>query len=874
MAFLRQWLLILCLLLAGSGALEAATRESRAYAAALADAQDKMWSRAELEFGQFAKKYPKSTNAPMAVLMQAQARFQQGKYTEAGQLLSDTNYLAGAQAAGIADQYARWMGESQFAAGQYAAAAATFVQATKDYPKSPAALTMIVSAAAAHEKLGEWPQLDALLEATNGVFQKAWQMDPDNQQVAAGRLLLARSKFQQANYPAALALLNALNPATLTPEQEGNRAEQLYAVTVAMGNDEGALAATTNLMTMKDSSLRANGVAEHAELLERKGRLKEAAAAWSGNLAADVPPDRQREAILKIADLAAAQNDYTNAAAALDSYLAKFPNSPLVEMAVLTAGEMHLKNFAATGSTNLSALGLAQARFEQVLAWSTNGPLAGKAYLDRGWCEWLAGNYAASATDFRRATEKPQPIIDLAVATFKLGDALFAQGDYADARENYRQTLAKYSDVPEVMKALEQRAFYQILRASLELKDRLAAETALGGLLEKFPTGEDTAPGLLLAGEGFSDFSSPAAARATLQKFEAQFADSSLKPDVEFAVARTYENEQNWTEAVAKHEAWLKNFPGNALLPRVQFALGRANFQAGNESAAFEVFTNFVASFPTNELAPLAQWWVAEHYFRAGAFVPAETNYEAVFQNQSPVWQTNLLVYPARMMAGRSAMGRQGYLDAVGYFEALLNLTNCPPTLGVEARFAYGAALINLDSADTNNPLANLQKATNMFTQIITMYPTNQYGARAWGELGDCDVQLGDLDGATNAYAQVFNSDAANVSIRSAAQVGFGLALEKKARMASGADQTALQQLALDNYLDVFRKSNLNGEEVADVFWVKKAGLQAAGVAEAMGDGNTAATLYGDLKHDLPQLAEVLDKKIAAARAQNSLKKN
>jgi tetratricopeptide (TPR) repeat protein len=181
---------------------------------------------------------------------------------------------------------------------------------------------------------------------------------------------------------------------------------------------------------------------------------------------------------------------------------------------------------------------------------------------------------------------------------------------------------------------------------------------------------------------------------------------------------------------------------------------------------------------------------------------------------------------------------------------------------------------MNLDSADTNNPLANLQKATNMFSQIVALYPTNQYGARAWGELGDCDVQLGDLDGATNAYAQVFNADAANASIRSAAQVGFGMALEKKARAAAGADQTGLQQLALDNYLDVFRKSNLNGEEVADVFWVKKAGLQAAGVAEAMGDGNMAATLYEDLKRDLPQLKEVLDKKIAAAKALNPLKKN
>jgi len=865
---LRQSLLIWFVLVLGGGSLFASNnRESLAYAAALADAQDQMWSRAEAEFDQFVVKFPKSTNAPMAVLLEAQAQFQQGKYDESVNLLTDSNRLAQAQTAAIADLYWRWTGEAQFAAGHYQAAADTFTQAAKDFPQSPVALGMTVSAAAAYEKLGQWSQLDALLEATNGVFQRIASVDPDNQQVAGGRLLLARSKSAQTNFPAALAILNRLNPPTLTPEQEGNRSQQLYGVMLAMGNDEGALAATTNMMRLKDPFLRAAGVAAHATLLEKNGLLAEASAAWTENLAAGVPLEKQHQAILKIAELAAQQNDFTNAAAALDSFLAQSPDSPLAELALLTSGEMTLKSFVVSGLTDRFALATAQSKFDQLLNVSTNSPLAGKAYLDRGWCRWLAGMYLESAADFQSAARKPLPVTDLAVATFKLGDSLFAQGAYAAARDSYEQVLASpFASVPEVMKSLEERALYQILRADIGLRDQAGAETALRGLLKKFPAGEDAAPGLLLAGEAFSDFGAPEPARAALQKFETQFPDSTLKPEVEFAVGRTFEDEQDWPAAVVQYRDWLKDFPTNSLLPKVQFALGRANFQAGNEAGAFAVFANFVARFPTNELAPLAQWWVAEHYLRTGEWAGAETNYEAVFQNPNPVWQTNALIFQARLMAGRAAMGRQGYQDAVGYFSTLVANTNCPPDIAVQARFAYGAALMNLDSSDTNNPLANVQAATNMFSQIIQMYPTNQSGARAWGELGDCDQVLGDYDAATNAYAQVFNSDTAETSIRNAAQVGFGLTLEKKAKLAAGDAQTNLLQMALDNYLDVL------GEQTADEFWVKKAGLQAASVAEALGKLADAIKIYRRLARDLPQLAPAMDKKIRAASEPPALK--
>jgi tetratricopeptide (TPR) repeat protein len=188
--------------------------------------------------------------------------------------------------------------------------------------------------------------------------------------------------------------------------------------------------------------------------------------------------------------------------------------------------------------------------------------------------------------------------------------------------------------------------------------------------------------------------------------------------------------------------------------------------------------------------------------------------------------------------------------------------------------FAYGSALMQGGATDTNNPSANFERATGVFSRICQLYPTNELGVLAWGEIGDCALQLAAYDAATNAYAQVIASPFANISARSQAQIGWGIALEKKAALAAGDDQKAWLELALNNYVDVLHETNLRDGETADLFWVKKAGLQAAVLAEALGEWEQAANIYGRLEKKLPQLSELLENKIAAAQGHLPPKKN
>ena len=142
--------------------------------------------------------------------------------------------------------------------------------------------------------------------------------------------------------------------------------------------------------------------------------------------------------------------------------------------------------------------------------------------------------------------------------------------------------------------------------------------------------------------------------------------------------------------------------------------------------------------------------------------------------------------------------------------------------------------------------LGNFSTAITFLRQIVQMNPTNDAAARSWGEIGKCEFQMNNYDEATNDFASVFSPNApayksADVSARSAAQVGYGLVLEKLADLATGIDQTNLLKQALGQYLDVFDTNlgnNLRDGELADPFWVKKAGLLALPLIQSLGIAN------------------------------------
>ncbi len=877
MAFLRQWVLILAVLALGVGTVTAASREDRAYAAAAGAFHDQNWAQAETSLAAFIHKYPDSPHLADAVLLQAQAQFEQGKFSVALSLLAVQKPLAGAQA----DQFDYWIGEVQSATGDYAGAAETFVALTQNYPLSTIRLRATIEAASALVQDHRWSRAATLLQTPGGVFQTAASQNSADELVIRGWLLLAQAQAGQNDFAGAAATLDSLNNQTLPPDLNWKRMLLLGQVKLGGNDFNGALNAGTNAFTLASRLGRTDWVATSrsvvAEALEKLGRLPEATTAWHANLNDGVPAEAQNQALLKIEALAVAQTNFTDAEAALETFYSHATGAA-ADLALLAIGELHLKDFAA-GSHDSNHLATARARFDQLLA-NPSGPQAGKAFLGRGWCDWLEDKIPASLTNFQLAVQQLAvngSAEDLAAARFKTGDAWYRTGEaqarqndaaaardsFLSARGNYRAVVDDAATHPAVAATLGDRAIYQILRTDLRLRDADDAKVTLQKLLATFPASELVDNSLLLAGEEFSDFGQTGEARATLQQCQTLFPGSPLLAEVAFAIARTYEREQNWPQALASYDDWLKQYPTNAIRFKVEYARSQANFLAGNETNALALFTGYVAQYSTNELAPQAQWWLADYFFRTASaagsdnFVAAETNYENIFQNTNAAWRNSRLYYPAQLMAGRAAMARLGFPDACTYFRQLLSDTNCPPDTAIPARFAYGAALMQTPSADTNNPMANFQLATNIFNQVCQLYPTNDPGARAWGEIGNCAAQLGDFAATTNAYLQAITMDGAETETRNQAEVGLGIALEKFAAQATGTNQTALLRMARQHYEAVFY-----GESSAP-FWQKEAGLRALQLLPAA-DLPSATNLILHLERLFPQLKPSLEKKLAA----------
>lgn len=868
-----RWAFLLLALSAFSAT--AAPGETNDFSKAARLFESQIYKVAENGFSNFVATYTNSLHRPLAILYEARARYYQSNYVGAIELLQ-TNM---ASANGQADEYQFWIAESLFRKPDYRAAADQFGILLQKYPKSAHRLDAAFSQAKAYAQLNDWPKVIELLGKSDGDFETAARLQPDNVNAVDGYLLLAKALFNEHRNGDAEQVVRDMRIDPANKKANWERYYLLCRVQFAAGNFEHALVNTATMLqaATADRAWMAESKFLEGQILEKLDRLADALQSYTNNLAEDVPTPILRQSLFKTADLMQKLGQTDEAIKRLTNFIEQRPQDPALDGARLSLGELDLKAYdaartnsspdAAASSTNL--IQLAITNFDHVLVDFPQSPLRGKAFLDRGWCDWLQGRIPQAQTNFAEAVRLLPMSEDLAIARFKLADTQYAQTNYAAALTNYNLVAESAQSLPLIKQGLFDQALYQIVRCAIAAGDEKSASAAADKIQALYPNSLFADRALLLFGEDLNRRRDYAEARKTFSELLEKFPNTSVRPQVQLAIAQSYAQEDLWADAAAHYDQWVAKFPQNPLLPQAEFCRALAYDKAGNETNAFVLFTNFVARFPSNNFAPWAQNWIADSYFNQDAYVPAEKAYQELYQKYPASGE---LSYQARLMAGRAALAGQRPADASEYLLQLVNDTNAPTDVVVKAHFALGDAKFQQFHDSLKEPTC-----TNYFTEALAAFQwitnrgeTNASAPLAMGRLGDCYFAW-----ATNKNSPAQFTEAISNYTAAAALPQATLETRSQAAVGIGVCYEALGQndMALEYYCKVIPDFSDDPKKFS-AFWAKEAAVRAAGVCESEQQWDKAVNIYTRIKNLFPSLRTTLDKKIAAAQQHKVAEKN
>jgi len=843
-----RWLCSLCLgLLCGialpplAEAQEGAER--LAYEAALRDFDLGQWDRAAGSLSAFSSAYPGSS---LRTEVESRLRFAEA--------------------------------ERSWAAGDWAGAARSF----SNYLAAPTPPTMAAVAAVrlAQCRLKEGDPTAALevLQAGDGPFVRALQQRSDPSLAFRGLLTRAEALRTLKKPTDAIIALQEAEPMASNLQEKALRWRALAGLHEDAGQPaEAARAAEAWGRILVEEGLpetRAEANALAGRLWRLAGDRTAAEAAHARNLSPETPLDRQREATLALADLAAEQSDWTRSRERLETYLASHPEDPNAAEFQLRLGQSLLQQFLSDrGLTNAPAGGAslltrAIGQFTEGLKRSPAPPVVGQLRLGRGWALWESldpkdppERIQAAAADFEAALPLLSSGWDASVARFKLADAELRLGNPAKALKPLRELLRDAGTNARVQQELVPKALVQAAQAAVGAREPGPARESAEELIQRRLPEPGIAPSVMTVSQFLAESGDPEAGRTLLRRFLKEYPSGTSAPEAELGLAAIELRARAWGTAVGALDHWIATHPDHPRMPQAEFDRAWAMVQAGLTDNAIARFTEIATRFPTNHISQTASLWLADHYFSQGDFAQAERLCVNLLTNTA--WRGSPQWHEARLRAAESARRRQSAASAREQFLELLNDRTTPTQLLPQAYLALGETHVQTPEANDATPVEPYRRALEAFT-AAAQFTNSPVSIAALGRMADCHLQLATQ--STNSYAKadelyrrIIASPKADLSTRSKASVGLGVVSEKLAALQPAAAAKPLLEAALNHYLDVVNGTLSRPGEVPDPWWLKEAGRESGRLLESAGRWREASTLYDRLASELPALKATLE---------------
>ncbi|MFZ9853820.1 MAG: tetratricopeptide repeat protein [Limisphaerales bacterium] len=843
-----RWLCSLCLgLLCGitlpplAEAQEGAER--LAYEAALRDFDLGQWDRAAGSLSAFSSAYPGSS---LRTEVESRLRFAEA--------------------------------ERSWAAGDWSGAARSFSNYLAAPTPPPLAAVAAVRLAQCRLKEGDPTAALEVLQSGDGPFVRALQQRSDPSLAFRGLLTRAEALRTLKKPADAIIALQEAEPMASNLQEKALRWRALAGLHEDAGQPaEAARAAEAWGRILVEEGLpetRAEANALAGRLWRLAGDRTAAEAAHARNLSAETPLDRQREATLALADLAAEQSDWTRSRERLENYLASHPEDPNAAEFQLRLGQSLLQQFLSDrGLTNAPAGGAslltrAIGQFTEGLKRSPAPPVVGQLRLGRGWALWESldpkdppERIQAAAADFEAALPLLSSGWDASVARFKLADAELRLGNPAKALKPLRELLRDAGTNARVQQELVPKALVQAAQAAVGAREPGPAREAAEELIQRRLPEPEIAPSVLTVSQFLADSGDPEAGRALLRRFLKEYPSGTSAPEAELGLAAIELRARAWGTAVGALDHWIATHPDHPRMPQAEFDRAWAMVQAGLTDNAIARFTEIATRFPTNQISQTASLWLADHYFSQGDFAQAERLCVNLLTNTA--WRGSPQWHEARLRAAESARRRQSAASAREQFLELLNDRTTPTQLLPQAYLALGETHVQTPEANDATPVEPYRRALEAFT-AAAQFTNSPVSIAALGRMADCHLQLATQ--STNSYAKadelyrrIIASPKADLSTRSKASVGLGVVSEKLAALQPAAAAKPLLEAALNHYLDVVNGTLSRPGEVPDPWWLKEAGREAGRLLESAGRWREAATLYDRLASELPALKATLE---------------
>lgn len=868
-------------------ALSATPEENTAIEALRKTFADGLYEATDRQAEEFVTRFQNSEFIPEVWLIQARARIQLGRVDDAIATLA----RAREQAKEKLDEFEFWQATALAAKGDWNAAAESFGRFLETHQTSPLRLQAAYAQAHAKHRAGNTTEAINLLTSSEGVFRKAAAANPTDAWAQRGLLLLAEMQLSSGRPNEAATALAQLTTDSLSPEFAWYRSYLASRVHAAAGQWTEALGYLTNLWTAVTNTVAPDAVGLAAllegEAFERIGQPQNARVSYERALAKSTPSVYRRMAMERIIALASDSVTALQTIKWLESFVAAHPGDELADLATFSIGQLCFSQYGAMKSSEATTpipttnlLQEARTNFELVITNHPGSPFIGQAYLYRGLTLWEEGtNHLSEAmVSFKSALEKLSEPALQSVARFKLADTQVLLGDLVSARSNYWFVATNQQTTATETNSLSLQALFQVVRTSIDMNDIANAATASQRLIELDPRNPLAERAALLLGQAQLRLGNPQAARSSFESFITTFTNSQLLAEVRLAIAKTYEQQNSLAEAINLLKSWIESHSGNtnvptALLAQAHFDLARLSYRAKPDTNAIVLLSEFCAKFPDNVNVPLAQYLIGEYYYGQGDYGKAELQ----FQNRALVQNTNAavreIIYRARLMAGRAAVARQSYRSAREHFDWIITngplhvaSSPIPVPIVAEAYLLRGDTFAFEQTGSETNNLARFGEAINAYSKVAENWPTNDLAPIAWGRIGECHLQLATQDPkrydmAADAFSKVIQSTA-NITIRSQAELELGVTREKQAALLPERERQALLDQAMDHYLRVLYGRNLRPGESPDPYWVKRAGLAAAELAESQKKFDVAMGVYRRLLTEIPTLRARLEKKI------------